>query len=77
MLIPPEALPHFDNQIYFPMVLTVLSKDREVVERIGFKLPGPYLKKIDRAIAAAQAEMKVTADNLRVNKMKLVKIRCR
>lgn len=73
MLIPSEALPHFENQIYLPMMLTVLSKDRETVERIGFKLPAPYLKAIDRAIAAIQVEMKETADYLRDNKFKLLR----
>lgn len=73
MLIPGEALPYFENQIYLPMMLTVLSKDRAIVERVGFKFPGPYLKMIDRAIAAVQKEMKETADYLRVNKMKLIK----
>lgn len=73
MLVPSEALPHFENMIYFPMMLTVLSRDREAVERIGFKLPGPYLKKIDRAIEAVQMEMKETADYLRENKFKLLR----
>lgn len=73
MLIPTEALPYFENQIYFPMMLTVLSKDRERIERVGFKLPGPYIRAIDRAVAAVQKEMKETADYLRANKMKLIK----
>ena len=72
-LIPQDALPYFENMIYFPMMLTILAKDREAVERIGFKLPGPYIKQIDRAIEAIQKEMKETADFLRVNKMKLIK----
>lgn len=73
MLIPAEALPYFENQIYLPMMLTILSKDRATVERSGFKLPAPYLKVIDRAIEAVQKEMKETADYLRANKMKLLK----
>ena len=64
MLIPSEALPHFENQIYLPMMLTILSMDRATIERGAFKLPGPYLKSIDRAIDAIQAEMKETADYL-------------
>lgn len=73
MLIPADALPHFENQIYLPMVLTILSKDREAFERIGVKLPGPYLKAIDRAITTVQSEMKETGDYLRTNKMKLIR----
>ena len=75
MLIPSEALPHFENQIYLPMMLTILSKDRETFERIGVKFPGPYIKAIDRAIEAVQAEMKETSDYLRANKMKLIRDR--
>lgn len=73
MMIPAEALPYFENQIYLPMMLTVLSNDRTAVEKGSFKLPGPYLRKIDRAIAEVQKEMKETADFLRANKMKLIK----
>lgn len=73
MLIPNEALPYFENQIYLPMMLTILSKDRVTIEKSSFKLPDPYLKLIDRAIHAVQMEMKETSDYLRINKMKLIK----
>lgn len=73
MLIPAEALPHFENQIYLPMMLTILAKDRRTIEKGSFKLQSPYLKLIDRAIESIQKEMKETADFLRSNKMKLIK----
>lgn len=73
MLIPSEALPYFENQIYLPMMLTILAKDRQTIEKGSFKLQAPYLKLIDRAIEAVQKEMKETSDFLRVNKMKLIK----
>lgn len=73
MLIPSDALPHFENEIYLPMVLTILAKDRQIIEKGNFKLSAPYLKLIDRAIEAVQKEMKETSDYLRSNKMKLVR----
>ena len=57
-LIPPEALPYFENMIYLPMILTVLERDRELVEKGPFKLKGPYM--IDRAVKHARAELKRT-----------------
>ena len=73
MLIPSEALPHFENQIYLPMVLTVLTKDREAFEKGRFKLPGPYLDIVDRAIGRVQIEIKTTHDYMRANQLKLIK----
>ena len=32
-LIPPEALPHFENQIYLPMLLIILERDRLAFEK--------------------------------------------
>ena len=48
-LIPPEALPYFENMIYLPMLLIILERDRESFERGPFKLKGPYVKLVDEA----------------------------
>ncbi|MFS0689403.1 hypothetical protein AB1K89_09180 [Sporosarcina sp. 179-K 8C2 HS] len=73
MLIPSDALPHFENAIYLPMVLTILAKDRQLVEKGSFKLASPYMKVIDRAIEAVQKDMKESADYLRERKYKLLR----
>lgn len=70
-LIPGEALPHFENAIYLPMLMTILARDRTIVERSPFKFPAPYLRLIDAAIDAVQRDNKITADYMRANKLRL------
>ncbi|MBD7984390.1 hypothetical protein H9649_07355 [Sporosarcina sp. Sa2YVA2] len=59
--------------IYLPMLLTILSNDREIVENGSYKIKGPYLKLIDQAIDRVQIEIKTTQDYMRSNKLKLIK----
>ena len=66
-----ESLRHFENAIYLPMLLTILARDREAVERSPFKFQAPYLRLIDAAINAVQRDNKVTADYMRANKLRL------
>ncbi|MGG0667798.1 hypothetical protein ABE073_04630 [Lederbergia citrisecunda] len=72
-MIPQEALPHFENAIYLPMLLQLLSRDKEIIEKSPIKLKQPYLDMIDRAIDNVQKDSKTTSDYLRNNKMKLIK----
>ncbi|MGN7387701.1 hypothetical protein [Sporosarcina sp. SAFN-015] len=66
-----ESLQHFENAIYLPMLLTILARDREAVERSALKFQAPYLRLIDAAIDAVQRDNKVTADYMRANKLRL------
>ncbi|MDX1771939.1 MAG: hypothetical protein R3328_10455, partial [Planococcaceae bacterium] len=72
-LIPAESLPHFENMIYLPMVLTVLERDREIVEKGPFKLKRPYVAMIDQAVKEAQRELKDTKLYLRQKNMKIIR----
>ncbi|MDW0113743.1 hypothetical protein QT711_11145 [Sporosarcina saromensis] len=73
MLIPGEAQPHFENLIYMPMLLTILSKDRQIFEKGSCKFNDPYIKLVDKALERVQADLKISSDYLRANKMKLIK----
>ena len=53
-LLPPEALPYFENTIYLPMLPIILERDRESIEKGPFKLKGPYVKLIDEAMKHAR-----------------------
>lgn len=57
-MIPEEALPHFENLIYLPMLLTVLSKDRQAFDNGICKFNEPYIKLIDKALAHVQGDLK-------------------
>lgn len=73
MLIPEDALPHYENLIYLPMLLTILSKDRLIFENGAYKFKEPYIKLIEKALKNVQADLKVSSDYLRQKHMKLIK----
>lgn len=72
-LIPQEALPHFENMIYLPMLVIIFERDRHSFEKGPFKLKGPYVKLIDQANKLVQAELKDTSIYLRRHNMKLIR----
>ena len=72
-LLPPEALPYFENMIYLPMLLIILERDRESIEKGPFKLKGPYVKLIDEAMKHAREELKETKLYLRRHSMKVIR----
>ena len=72
-MIPQEAMPHFENAIYLPMLLTILSMDKEIIEKSPIKLKKPYLGMIERALNHVQKDLRDTNLYLRNHKMKLEK----
>lgn len=72
-VLPKEAIQHYENEIYFPMLITILVKDKSVIEKGPFKLNKPYLNLIDKALNKIQKESKQSHDYFRHNQMKLVK----
>lgn len=72
-MIPEESLPHFENAIYLPMLITILEKDIHTIEGTQIKLKQPYTKMIDQAIKNARAELKKSSIYLKRNNMQLVK----
>lgn len=71
--IPIEDLSHYENLIYLPMVLTILARDRELIEKGPFKLKSPYLTMIDRAVKIASDELRESKIYMKKNGMQLVK----
>lgn len=71
-LISQEDMNQFENMIYLPMVLSVLTKDRTLVDSTGFKLKGPYQELIDQAIKCVEKDMRETHTYLRSRKLKIV-----
>ena len=72
-LISAEALPHFENCIYLPMLLTILQRDRQLVQQVPFKLKSPYINLIDETMNAVSADLQVTLMYLQRNEMKVVR----
>ncbi len=71
--IPEEALPKFENAIYFPMLITILENDLETIKNGPFKLKGPYLKLIEDTLKQIRIEIKETNIYMKRNNMKLIK----
>lgn len=72
-LIPEEALPHFENMIYLPMLVIILERDRDLFEKGLFKLKRPYVKLVDQATKFVRAELKDTSIYLRRHNMKVIR----
>lgn len=72
-MIPREALPKFENAIYFPMLITVLENDLKLIKNGQFKLKDPYVQLIEGSLKAIRFELKDTNIYLRRNNMKVIK----
>ncbi|KAA0941633.1 hypothetical protein FQ087_20990 [Sporosarcina sp. ANT_H38] len=72
-LIPSEAHPHFEKMIYLPMIIQILERDRETIEISPFKLKGPYINIVERALKTVRSDLKETNTYARSHNMKLIK----
>jgi len=72
-LIPAEALSYFENMIYLPMIISILERDREVIETSSFKLKGPYIYIVETTLKTVRDELKEIKNYARSNNMKMIK----
>ena len=72
-MIPAEALPYLENCIYLPMLLTILERDRRLVENVPFKLKSPYINLLDETIHAISADLQVAVRYLRQRNMRVIR----
>ncbi|QNK87727.1 hypothetical protein H7992_21575 [Sporosarcina sp. resist] len=72
-LIPSEALPYFENMIYLPIIISILERDREVIETSSFKLKGPYINIVENTLKTVRGELKDTNTYARNRNLKLIK----
>lgn len=63
-----------EQAIYLPMVLTVLSRDMNVIQKSPFKLKFPYLNLIEEAMKAVQKELAEVKRYMNKNKYKVQEI---
>lgn len=72
--IPEHDRDIIEQAMYLPMVLTVLEKDRLIIDKSPFKLKEPYLNLVEETIKAVQRDLKVTKDKMRKENMKVQQI---
>ncbi|KIL47359.1 hypothetical protein [Jeotgalibacillus campisalis] len=72
--IPAEDRDLLENAFYFPMLLTVLERDRQLIEQNPFKLKKPYLELIEDTMKAVQVDLTAIKNKMRMKNMKVVKL---
>lgn len=68
-----DMLNDLERLIYLPMVMTVLAKDRSLVQQAGFKLPRPYLELLEAADQRVQMDLKKVHEVVRRKGLKVVR----
>ncbi|QFF98694.1 hypothetical protein PB01_07535 [Psychrobacillus glaciei] len=68
-----EDYHHFENNIYLPMLIKILEKDVELINRLTFKLHRPYLKVVDNALELIRKDLKQSDIYLIRFHMRLIK----
>ena len=69
--IPAEERDIMEKAIYLPMVLTVLTRDLQVVNVSPFKLKQPYILLIDATMKQVQMELKQASHYMRTHQLKV------
>lgn len=72
-LIPAEAMPYLENYIYLPMLLTIMERDRQLLEKVPFKLKSPYLNLLDETMNTVSADLQTTSLYLQKHKMRVIR----
>ena len=68
-----EVIPYLENMIYLPMILTILERDRLLIQQGEFKLKKPYLGLVDDVAKRVHKELGNTAAYLRMNHLSVVR----
>ncbi|RFU62143.1 hypothetical protein [Peribacillus glennii] len=73
--IPEHDRDMIEQAIYLPMVITVLNRDRMIIEASPFKLPKPYLDLVEEALKTVQKELAGVRKYLRKENIKVSKLK--
>ena len=73
--IPTQDRDIIEQEIYLPMLIKLLERDRLIIEKAPFKLNRPYLELVENAIISVQKDLKITRDYLRKQKIKVSEIK--
>ncbi|MGE6379888.1 hypothetical protein [Peribacillus muralis] len=73
--IPTHERDIIEQEIYLPMLIKILERDRLIIEKAPFKFNNPYLELVEQAIKLVQKDLKVTKDHLRKQKTKVSEVK--
>ncbi|MFD2446365.1 hypothetical protein ACFSO7_20600 [Bacillus sp. CGMCC 1.16607] len=63
-----------ERAVFLPMLLTLLERDKLIVEQSAFKLKGPYQELIDETLKAVRKDIRENNYSMRNGKMKVQKV---
>lgn len=67
-----EDYRYFENKLFLPMLITILERDIELINKLPFKLRRPYLKIVDKALSLIRQDLKKADIYLLRRNMRLV-----
>lgn len=70
--IPMEQIQYLELAIYLPMLIVVLDKDHEQIEKGEFKLKRPYVHLIEEARKIVMEDLKKTKAYMKKCKLKVI-----
>ncbi|MCK1997976.1 hypothetical protein MPH47_12195 [Psychrobacillus psychrodurans] len=63
---------YYESGIFLPMLITILERDIELINKLPFKLRRPYLAIIEKALSMIRKDLKQTEIYLLRRNMRLV-----
>lgn len=72
--IPEKDRDILEQAMYLPMLLTILERDRIIIDNTGFKLKEAYLHLIEETIKAVQRDLKETKNVMRKEQMRVEQV---
>lgn len=73
--IPINDLEIIEQAIYLPILLTILQRDLQLVERTPFKLGNPYINLIEETIATIQRDLSKVKYYMQQHKIKVQRLK--
>lgn len=67
-----EDYRYFENKIYLPMLITILERDFELINKLPFKLRRPYIAIVEKALGLIRQDLKKADIYLLRRNMRLV-----
>ncbi|MBY0095282.1 hypothetical protein [Mesobacillus maritimus] len=73
--IPEKDRDILEQAIYLPMVLTILERDLQIIEKSAFKLKRPYLDLVEETMKVIQINLAEVKRYMKQNKLKVEKLK--
>ncbi|MDQ0269916.1 hypothetical protein J2S17_001788 [Cytobacillus purgationiresistens] len=72
--IPENDRDLIEQAIYLPMIVIILERDLQIIEKAPFKINRPYLTLVENTLKKVQRDLKEVRDKMRKGNMKVHQI---